>query len=481
MLREHPKGLGVIFMTELWERFSYYGMRALLILYMTKELLFGDEQAYGIYGAYTALVYATPVIGGYVADKILGQRKAGFMGAFIMMLGHFAMAFESFFYPALALLVVGNGIFKPNMGPLLGGLYEKNDPRRDSGFTIFYMSVNIGGWLSPLVCGFIGETFGWHYGFGLAGIGMLSGMIIFNYGQDVFKEKGLPPADALEKKYFGLNKINLVWIGAFAFVPMFMLLLSQNKAMSYLLGALGLIVTIVVMISAIREEKEEREKLFVAFILTIYSVLFWAFFFQGGSSLTLFAERNVDRAIFGWTVKASMLESVNPMFIILLAPLFSAMWIKLSKIGREPSTPLKFVGATFLLGIGFGLFALGKYFAVDGLVPFIFLLLGYMVYTMGELAISPVGLSMITKLSPGKIVGFMMGVWYLSSAFANHVAALIAKLTSVEGSAEEAVTVTDTLNGFTTVFESVLWICLVASILMLVLIKPLKKMMHDVH
>jgi proton-dependent oligopeptide transporter, POT family len=480
MLREHPKGLGVIFMTELWERFSYYGMRALLILYMTKQLLFADEKAYGIFGAYTALVYATPVIGGYIADKILGQRKAVLMGAFIMMLGHFAMAFESFFYPALALLVVGNGIFKPNMGPLLGNLYEKNDPRRDGGFTIFYMSVNIGGWLSPLLCGFIGETYGWHYGFGLAGIGMLSGMLIFNHGQGIFKENGLPPAESLQKKYFGLNKIAWVWIVAFITVPFFVILLSQNQAMSYLLGTLGLIVTIVVIVSALREQKEDRDKLLVAFILTIYSIFFWAFFFQGGSSLTLFAERNVDRNILGWVVKASMLESVNPMFIILLAPLFSSMWIKLSKISKEPSTPIKFIWGTFLLGIGFGLFALGKYFAVDGLVPFVFLILGYMVYTMGELAISPVGLSMITKLSPKKIVGFMMGVWFLSSAFANYVAALIAKLTSVDNG-QQAVSVTDTLYGFTNVFESVLWICIIASALMLIFVKPLRKMMHGVH
>ncbi len=482
MLREHPKGLATLFFTEIWERFSYYGMRALLVLYMTKELLFDDGKAYGVYGAYTALVYAAPVLGGYFADRVLGQRKAIFMGAFIMMLGHFAMAFEAFFYGALGLLVVGNGLFKPNMGPLLGSMYGKGDPRRDGGFTIFYMAVNIGAFVSPLLCGFIGETYGWHYGFGLAGVGMLIGMFTFNRGQHIFEERGLPPKESLEKKYLGLNNIQMTWIVSLALVPLIMLLLTMNQLMSYILGTMGFVAVSYIIITAVRAEKEERDQLLVALILTVYSVLFWSFFFQGGSSLVLFAERSVNRDIFGWfTVNASMLEAVNPTFIILLSGPFSAMWIKLSKMGKEPSTPAKFTWGTLLLGVGFGIFALGRHFAVDGIVPIMFLIAGYFVYTMGELSISPVGLSMITKLSPARMVSFMMGVWFLSSAFANHMAALIAKLTSSDADSVEAVTAQGVLASYTDVFETVFWICLAASALMLIFLKPLRKMMHGVH
>ncbi|HED10063.1 MAG TPA: MFS transporter [Caldithrix abyssi] len=479
MFKNHPRGLVTVFMTEIWERFSYYGMRALLIMYMTKHLIFADEKAYGVYGAYTALVYATPLLGGYLADKILGPRKAVLMGAFIMMLGHFTMAVESLFYPALALLVVGNGLFKPNMGPILGRLYGENDPRRDGGFTIFYTAVNIGAWISPLACGYVGEVYGWHYGFGLAGVGMAIGFVIFQRNQKIFGDMGLAPESSLKPFFLGLNKIHLTFIGALLIVPLFMLLLNQNAWMSSLLGIAGVIVLVVVGYTAVKSGQVERDRLIVAMVLTVYSVLFWSFFFQGGSSLTLFADRNIDRNLFGWTVKASMLESVNPMFIILLSGPFSAMWVRLSKINKEPSTPMKFVWGTLLLGVGFGIFALGRMFAVNGLIPFAFLILGYLVYTMGELSISPVGLSMITKLSPDKIVGFMMGVWFLSAAFANHIAAFIAKFTSSGGAG-----VTDavsSMNAYTSVYMDVFWISIGASMIMLLLLKPLRKMMHGIH
>ncbi len=479
MFKNHPRGLVTVFMTEIWERFSYYGMRALLIMYMTKHLIFADEKAYGVYGAYTALVYATPLLGGYLADKVLGPRKAVLMGAFIMMLGHFTMAVESLFYPALALLVVGNGLFKPNMGPILGRLYGENDPRRDGGFTIFYTAVNIGAWISPLVCGYVGEVYGWHYGFGLAGVGMAIGFVVFQRNQKIFGDMGLAPASSLKPFFLGLNKIHLTFIGALLIVPLFMLLLNQNAWMSSLLGIAGAIVLVVVGYTAVKSGQVERDRLIVAMVLTIYSILFWSFFFQGGSSLTLFADRNIDRHLFGWTIKASMLESVNPMFIILLSGPFSAMWVKLSRIKKEPSTPMKFVWGTLLLGVGFGIFALGKLFAVNGLIPFVFLIMGYLVYTMGELSISPVGLSMITKLSPDKIVGFMMGVWFLSAAFANHIAAFIAKFTS-SGAGAGADPVSS-MSAYTSVYMDVFWISIGASMLMLLLLRPLKKMMHGIH
>jgi len=481
MLREHPKGLAIIFFTEIWERFSYYGMRALLVLYMTKELLYQDEKAYAIYGAYTALVYATPVIGGFLADKILGQRMGIIMGAFMMMLGHFFMAIPDFFYPALGFLIVGNGLFKPGTGPIIGQLYEKDDPRRDGGFTIFYMAVNIGAIVAPLAGGYVGENYGWHYGFGLAGVGMLSGLLFFKNRQIILGKIGLPPVKSLEFNFLGLNKIHWTWVGAFVVVPIVTFLVTNPGTMNYLLGIVGSVVIAYILVNAFKSEKIERDRLLVATILTIYSVLFWAFFFQGGSSLTLFTERNINRTILGWTIKTSMLESVNPIFIILLASGFSSMWIKLNKMGKEPSTPLKFIFGTFFLGIGFGVFALGRYFAVDSTVPFVFLLGGYFFLTVGELSLSPVGLSMITKLSPGRMVGFMMGVWYLSAAFANHIAAFIATLTATGADGQAAITPAQTLAAYSGVFAKVFWICMGISALMLVLVKPMRKMMHGIH
>jgi len=480
----HPRGLTILFFAELWERFSFYGMRSLLTLYMVKELLYSDERAYGVYGAYGALVYSTPVLGGLIADKVLGHRKAIFLGAVIMALGHFTMALdtEPTFYVALSLLIIGNGFFKPNISSLLGKLYTEGDPRRDSGFTIFYMGINIGALLAPLLCGALGEIYGWHYGFGLAGIGMLSGLVVFRIGEKRLGKKGLPPhPERLSKKIFaGISAQYWVILASLAGIPFFSILVLQNQVMSGFLAILGAIILGTLFLTAFKSGREERDRIFVILILTFFSTLFWSFFEQAGSSLTLFTERNVDRMVFGWQVPASLFQSVNPFFIIILAVSFSSLWVFLNKRGREPSTPLKFSLGLIQLGLGFGVFVVGAGFAGrGGIVPLAFLILGYFLQTTGELCLSPVGLSMVTKLAPGKIVGFVMGTWFLSSAFAHHFAGLIAKMTASPHPGIEAASHTS-LASYTHVFGQIALVAMGAGVFLMLLVPPLRRWMHGV-
>lgn len=516
--KHHPQSLFTLFFAELWERFSFYGMRALLVLYMTQALFdsmsqgAADEKAYGIYGAYGALVYGTPAIGGMLADRFLGYRKAIMLGAILMALGHFTMIFEqlTFFYSALALLIIGNGFFKPNISSLLGKLYGDNDPRRDSGFTIFYMGINVGAFLAPLTCGSIGELYGWHYGFGLAGLGMLLGLIVFWKGMNQLGDEGLPPnpQKLKENLFLGINREMIIIGGSFLVIPFFALLVNQNDFVSYLLGILGVIILGVLLFEAIwSQDKVGGQRIYVIIILAFFHTLFWAFFEQAGSSISLFTERNVDRMVMGSEIPTSTFQSVNPAFIILLAPLFSLIWVKLRQLKAEPYTPVKFALGIIQLGLGFGVFVLGGYYLADsnGLVPLFILVLGYLLHTTGELCLSPVGLSMITKLSPARIVGFVMGAWFLSISFAHNIASAVAKLTSVpskgEGSEtgeiakqeglldsekiqqlpEKALDRFDSLASYTSVFEQVGIIAVIAGLFLLILFPLLKKWMHGVH
>ncbi len=516
--KNHPVSLFTLFFAELWERFSFYGMRALLVLYMTQSLFenmateAADEKAYGIYGAYGALVYGTPAIGGMLADRFLGYRKAIMFGAILMALGHFTMIFENlyFFYSALALLIIGNGFFKPNISSLLGKLYEDQDPRRDAGFTIFYMGINVGAFLAPLTCGSIGELYGWHYGFGLAGLGMLLGLVVFWRGMGQMEGQGLPPnPDKLKKKIFlGLNLEQLIITGSLLVIPLFALIVNQNDTVSYILGILGAIILGILIFEAVwKQDKVGGQRIWVIIILAFFHTLFWAFFEQAGSSISLFTERNVDRVIMGDEIPTSTFQSVNPAFIILLAPLFSILWVKLRYIRIEPYTPVKFALGILQLGLGFGVFVIGAhYFAgSNGLVPIMVLIVGYLLHTTGELCLSPVGLSMITKLSPARIVGFVMGAWFLSISFAHNIASFVASLTSVPSKGEdaqtgalameegllstdqitrlpqEAVDKFDSLASYAGVFEQVGIIAVISSLFLLILVPLLKKWMHGVH
>lgn len=440
----HPKALFYLFFVELWERFSYYGMRALLVLYMTSELIEGgfgydDARAYGVYAAYGALVYATPLIGGYLAENVMGYRKSIMWGALLMALGHFAMAFEHqmIFFLALSLLILGNGFFKPNISSLIGKYYGEGDPRRDGAFTIFYMGINIGAFLTPLTCGTIGELEGWHYGFSLAGFGMLIGLIIFWLAQKngALEDKGFQSEEAKaynsNNSIAGMSPLNFVYIGSFLVLPLIWLLVKFNHIVEYLLpivifGALCYIVYL-----SLNYDTKEKQRIWVIVTLFFFTAVFWSFFELAGSALTLFTDRNVDKTLFGMELTTTFFIAVNPLFIMLFAPIFSWMWIKLAKANREPAAPVKFALGLMLLGSGFLVLNVGAPAAVGGLIGGIFIVLLYLLHTLGELTLSPVGLSLVTKLSPAKMVGFIMGFWLMSSSVAHMAGAPIARLTAV--------------------------------------------------
>ncbi|MCW5515140.1 peptide MFS transporter [Muriicola sp. Z0-33] len=496
----HPKGLFYLFFAELWERFSFYGMRALLTLYMVnvifEALVERDFATAAVYASYGSLVYASTVIGGRISDQILGMRNSIFLGGILMAIGHFVLAIEHdiAFFLALSLIIVGNGFFKPNISTFVGTLYEDGDPRKDSGFTIFYMGINIGGWVAPLLCGWLAAVYGWHYGFGLAGIGMLTGLIFFWSGirKNVFGNRGLPPNEhVMQKKVLGIRQGVLVPVLAVISAPLIAFLLSSYKS----LGTEGTffedqnIVNVIFKLLAIlifaylgyimyKATLDERKKLFVAILITVFMTIFWGFHELSGSVITLFAARNVD---LGGIMSAAQTNSLNSMFIIILAIPISMLWTYLSKTKKNPRTPYKFGLGLVFAGISFYILALsGASANENGLVPFAYLLLMYFLLSVGELFMSPVGLSKITDLSPKRIVAFMMGVWFLSSAFAFQVVGFIGKQLAIE-STDKNVGGFDTLEVYTGGFDLIAKYALGAGIIVLLASPLIKKLMGKVH
>jgi POT family proton-dependent oligopeptide transporter len=492
-LTGHPRGLYMLFFAEMWERFSYYGMRALLVLYMTQGFLkYSDKNAYAVYGAYTGLVYAAPVIGGLLADQVLGYRRAIILGGTLMALGHLLMTQENqfAFFTALALIVCGNGFFKPNISSMVGKLYPEGDPKRDSGFTIFYMGINLGAGMAPILCGLVAAQFAtksivdgkevvnqaFHYGFGLATIGMILGLIVFILGQGVLGDRGLPPNRETLKKW-GIP----IYVSSVLIAPMVGLLLQYNTLVGYLLIATGILTLGSLFVVAIREEKVQRQRMFVVFVLMFFQMVFWSFFEQAGSSLTLFAERNVYRSILGWQVPTAALQAINPIFIWVFGPLFAALWVILDRKKKDPTAPTKFGWGLLQLGLGFLVIWLGSKLAdSQGMVLLLFLVFGYMFQTTGELCLSPVGLSMVTKMSPARIVGMVMGAWFLSIAFANYLAGIIASFTGVseEGGEGKSLPATESVVVYGDVFFKIAIAAIVASILAFILSPIISKWMH---
>ncbi len=467
----HPRGLTTLFFTEMWERFSYYGMRALLVLFMVAPqseggLGFSTAKAASIYGTYTGAVYFMSLPGGWVADNILGARLAVLVGGVSIAMGHFSMAFSSLptFYAGLVLIVIGTGLLKPNISTMVGGLYGKDDPRRDGGFSVFYMGINIGAMISPLVCGFLARrpefkailgSFGihldstWHWGFAAAGVGMTFGLVQYLY------PKALPPL----LSFFGAFMGGFVLV---SFKPKIADLATTGDIGLFALASLiGLGAGLVLSWFVTAKEKksgaaesthplanvgfkpserrskeggaaptekltsEEKRRIGVIAILFIFSALFWMAFEQAGSSLNLFADTLTRNSIFGWEFDATYFQSVNSVFIILLAPVFSWLWLKLDR--RQPSSPMKFSFGLIFAGLGFVVLAYASTFAVGGSrVGPSWLVLVYLLHTIGELCLSPVGLSTTTKLAPGRLVGLMMGVWFLSISFGNYAGGWVA-------------------------------------------------------
>lgn len=462
----HPKGLYVLFFSEMWERFSYYGMRALLTLYMVKVLKYEKEFAVGTYAAYIGFVYATPIIGGALADRFLGARRAIVMGGIIMSFGHFAMAIETpfFFYTAMALIITGNGFFKPNVSTLVGTLYKKGDPRRDGAFTIFYMGINIGAFLAPLACSLLADRIAYRWGFTLAGFGMLVGLAIFLWGQKLLGNHGLPPREEAlwERSAIGIPKMLLLYLGIFLFVPVAAYLLVRPAWVDIGVHILGPLVVAYIVYESIRCTAAERGRLFVLMILIFFSITFWSCFEQAGSSMTLFTDEHIDLVVLGFEVPVAALQAVNPFFIVLLGIPFAWMWASLGRAGRDPSSPLKFSLGILQLGLGFvALVFAAKETVNGGKASILWMVLAYFFHTTGELCLSPVGLSTVTKMSPVRLVGLMMGVWFLSNAFAGVLSGVIAKATTGDAGYEE-------------VFQNVFYFAMASGGLLLVLVPALK-------
>lgn len=479
----HPVGLMTLFFTELWERLSYYGMRALLVLYMTAAgsaggLGFDAERAGAIYGLYTAGVYLLALPGGWLADQLLGQRRAVFWGGSIIALGHFALAVDDprFFYLGLVLIAIGTGLLKPNVSTMVGELYPEGGARRDAGFSIFYMGINVGAFIGPLVCGYLGERVNWHWGFAAAGIGMVLGLIQYVAGARHLGQAGLQPdsADDPETRRRTLRNLLLgtAAVAALALLWAVGVIPGSVQAVAGYTGAVivGLaIVYLIFQLAAGGLDPVEKKRMFVIFILFIFSALFWSGFEQAGSSLNLFAERLTDRTVGGWEMPTSWLQSINPLLIIALAPVFAWIWVALARRNLEPSSPAKFAWGLILLGLGFGVMVWASILTAGQTrqVGMLWLILTYLLHTCGELCLSPVGLSTVTKLAPHRKVGQMMGVWFMSISLGNLIAGLVA------GQFE-------TLP-LPQLFGAVFATTTAAGLLLALLARPIRKLMSGVH
>lgn len=462
----------------MWERFSFYGMRALLVLFMVHQLKYADVKANLIYGTYTALVYLMPLFGGIAADKVLGYRRAIALGGALMAAGHLILAIptEWSFFAGMAFLISGNGFFKPNISTMVGKLYRPGDGRRDGAFSIFYMGVNLGAAIGGLICGYVGQEINWHYGFGLAGIFMIFGLITFLFGQKSLGDIGLVPKETSGKPV-GNQKQLLILLGSFAIIPIFIFLFNNYTLMGKIMFPICIVATIAMVAIAFQQEKDARDRMLTAIVLVAFSVLFWAFYEQGGGSLNLYTERNVNT--FGFPA-AAINNFINPFYIILLSFPFAWMWLALSKRDKEPSTPMKFSLSFFQLGLGFFMFVTGAKLALNGQVSFFWYALGYLLLTTGELCISPIGLSMITKLSPPKFTGMMMGFWFLASALGQHLAGVIGTLMAIpsEGGAT-TVSAVESLSIYSGVFMKIFYVSLGGGLVLLLLVPILKRWMHS--
>ncbi len=563
----HPKGLAILFFTEMWERFSYYGMRGLLILYLTQHFLFSDEKSSIMYGAYTALVYVMTIIGGTLADRYLGQRKAVTFGAILLCLGHLGMAFEgtgskeyivtggadieiqhegrgdnrqlfveqdgelrrivfeqgtgdlqilatadrekeptvdvlqeierdafetrveqqalfvNILYLSLAFIIAGVGYLKANISTIVGALYEYDDPRRDSGFSLFYTGINLGSLLSTLTIGWIGIVYGWKWGFGLAGIGMLAGLLVFVWGQKYLDGKAdAPNPELLKKSIFGPVTVEIAcYLAGLVVIAVSMLLVMNAEVIpDWFVGSLGLAMFFGLVIYAfINLQKRERNRMFAAIYFVLAQIPFWALFEQAGSSLTLFTDRLVDKEIFGWNVPTPVFQSLNAGYIVIFAPIFAWMWLALSKRSLEPSTPVKFAIGVFLAGLGFLSLVAGIGMSGAGLTAVGFIFLIYWVHTMGELMVSPVGLSAVTKLAPARVVGMTMGAWFLYSGLSNYLAGVIARTTGAETIGGQITDVAAAKATYVSVYTNVAYVAMGIGVLMLIISPIIKHWMKQ--
>jgi proton-dependent oligopeptide transporter, POT family len=468
----HPKGLYMLFFAEMWERFSYYGMRAILIFYLTQHWLFNDGKSNLIYGAYTSLVYITPVLGGYLADRYLGQRKAVLFGGILLAAGHSLMAVEgvggqsdptiNVFWAALAFIIVGSGFLKANISVMVGQLYKLTDIRRDAAYTIFYMGINVGAAIGTILVAYLGQTIGWGFGFGLAGIGMLAGLVVFVLGKSALKGVGEAPALLSRSK-----EITLYGVGIAA-VAVIWALVQYQDVIQGLLAVSGIALLGYVLFESFKLPKEPRERMFAILFLISLNPLFWGLFEQAGGSMNLFTDRFVDRA----GVPAGIFQSINPIYIILLAPLFAGLWQYLGTRGKEPSAPAKFAFALALMGLANLILVWGaEAYGVAVMTPVALVFAYYGVATMAELCLSPVGLSAMNRLAPTYLASLIMGAWFYMTAVGNFVAGKIGEATGGEGGQM-------TKQGLLDVYELFGFISIGVAVVVLALSPIVKRWMH---
>ena len=561
-LRTHPKGLVILFFAEMWERFSYYGMRGLLIFYLTQHFLLDDKTAQGQYGAYTSLVYLLPLVGGFLADRFLGARKAVAFGALLLVAGHLTMAvegkpavqvltyqgaaydfqvtgrgedrevklkvgdaayaygptadggleikgvppgaavpavmpkgtyqlsvrddapmFKNILYLALSLIIMGVGFLKANISSMVGQLYPQGDPKRDPGFTLYYYGINLGSFWAGIGCGWLGQNLGWNWGFGAAGVGMLLGYVVFVMGKPLLEGKGEPPNPvALAKPIVGPVSLEwLIYIGGVLGVGLVWLLVQRNAVVGYMLG-LGSIIVLgyLIVFMVTKCTKAEREKMTLALVLVAGAVVFWTLFEQAGSSLNQFGERNTDLSIgFGQSITPAQTQSFNPGFILIFAPIFSAIWAFLGTRRLDPNPAIKFGLGLVQVAAGFFVLVLGAQFAgPDFKVPVMFLMLAYLLHTTGELCLSPVGLSQMTKLAPAAVISTIMATWFLATSWAQWMGGLIAQFTATETVAGQVLDPGKALATYVDVFTKIGLAGLAAGVLMLLFSPILKKWAH---
>jgi proton-dependent oligopeptide transporter, POT family len=575
----HPRQLARLFTTEMWERFGYYGMRALLTLYLTKHFVLGDHAATGLYGGYTALVYLTPLIGGFIADQYLGSKRSVKFGAILMAIGYLTLAFGgqpskpyavidgqryevqidnfvdrptsavneqryivqrsgerlkvqgnddgsisllaadghvarmvpkggmqdeseksslliAILLIALSTISVGNGFFKPNISTMVGALYEQGDRRRDAGFTIFYMGINLGSILGQFFCPILADWLGWWAGFSLAGVGMMTSYLLIQFDGGRLAGYGETPAREGGDKALVIYGLAILAVPVFVFLFMNLMYSPEPKAGSGLIGyilSLSLMgkllfgtfligVPGILFWSYAKGTRAEFQMMVAAMVLIVFNVVFWTLFEQAGSSLTLFADRNTDRSVFGlFTISAPQTQNFNPIAIVILAPLMSVLWGVLAKRNLEPSIPVKFSLALMGVGAGFLFLVFGaKYAGHDFKVGLWWLAGLYVIHSIAELCISPVGLSMITKLSIARIVGLMMGVWFLSISVAQYFAGIVAQFASVETVGGQVTNLKISLDTYLATFTTIAWIAIGAGVVLFLLSWPLQKWMHGV-
>lgn len=479
----HPRGLFLLFFVEMWERFSFYGMRALLIFYLTQHFLFSDRDAAHAYGAYMSLIYISPLMGGYLADRYIGQRKAVLFGGIIIAIGHIILGLKGdaepsamglgLFWLGLATVITGTGFLKANVSALVGGLYPRDDMRRDPAYTIFYMGINVGATLGPIICGYLGQRWGWHWGFGAASVGMMAGVIGFALCKPLLHGGGEPPEPArLAERVGGIvSRESLVYASSLLSILLCWWLIQRHAIVGWMLAAASALVLLYILWEAFRMERVDRDRMLAALFLLAINPLFWGLYEQTGSSLSLFTDRYTDREILGFNVPASMFQSVNAAYILIFGPVMAALWIWLAKRRWEPSAPAKFGIALALVGAGFLVLVAGTG-APGTLTPVLFIFLLYLCHTLGELCLSPVGLSAMSKLAPTRMIGLMMGIWFLAMALGEYVAGMIAAATGgAEGAASR--------EGVLGVYQQIGWWSVGAGIAVVAVAPIVKRRMHQ--